>query len=101
MNLRSEVWRLALLCCALVMVGGCAPPRFASPPGAYAYREGWHDGCASGYAVAGSPLYEQALAASPQRPGVDYEAGWRGGYNDCSDSYGRIQETIHLFFAPS
>ena len=33
--------------------------------------------------------------------GGAYESGWQAGFNDCNSSYGRIQNTIHLFFAPS
>jgi len=82
-------------------LAACAPPRFASPPGTYAYRQGWHEGCADGYAVAGSPLYETQLAAAPGALGGVYESGWQAGFNDCSSSYGRIQRGVHVFFAPS
>ena len=82
-------------------LAACAPPRFASPPGTYAYRQGWHEGCADGYAVAGSPLYETKLAAAAGAIGGAYESGWQAGFNDCSSSYGRIQRGIHVFFAPS
>jgi hypothetical protein len=95
--------RLGTLCALILAaaVAGCAPPRFASPPGPYAYREGWHEGCADGYAVAGSPLYETKFTAGPNATGGAYESGWQAGFNDCNSSYGRIQNTIHLFFAPS
>lgn len=86
---------------AAATLAACAPPRFASPPGTYAYRQGWHEGCANGYAVAGSPLYETKLTAAPDVTGGAYESGWQAGFNDCSSSYGRIQRSIHLFFAPS
>jgi|SRR5262245_57253485 len=95
--------RLPMLCALILAAAasGCAPPRFASPSGPYAYRTGWHEGCADGYAVAGSPLYETKFTAAPRDTGEAYGSGWRAGFNDCSSSYGRIQDAVHSFFAPS
>ena len=84
-----------------VALAACAPPRFASPPGPQAYRTGWHEGCSEGYAVAGSPLYEQKLAAAPGAIGAAYESGWQAGFNHCYASYGRIQRGVHGLFAPT
>ena len=93
---------IATLLSLALLAGACAPPRFASPPGTYAYRQGWHDGCSNGYAVAGSPLYRSAgTDEAPAAEGKAYEAGWQDGFLDCSSSYGRIQRTIHGIFAPS
>ena len=63
----QESRRIPLLIAAVaaVALAACAPPRFASPPGPQAYRQGWHEGCADGYAVAGSPLYASKLEAAP------------------------------------
>src|SRR3979490_3211433 len=38
------------------LLSSCTLPMFAMPPGPLAYREGYHDGCDTGYAVAGSPF---------------------------------------------
>ena len=86
---------------AAVALAACAPPRFASPPGPQAYRDGWHEGCADGYAIAGSPLYASKLEAVPARPETAYESGWQAGYNHCYASFGRIQRGIHVLFAPT
>jgi hypothetical protein len=86
---------------AAAALAACAPPRFASPPGPQAYREGWHEGCADGYAIAGSPLYASKLEAAPARPETAYESGWQAGYNHCYASFGRIQRGIHVLFAPT
>ncbi|HXV22795.1 MAG TPA: hypothetical protein VED46_00910 [Alphaproteobacteria bacterium] len=90
-----------LLIVAMAALAACAPPRFASPPGQHDYRQGWHEGCADGYAVAGSPLYEQKFAAAPAAPGVAFESGWQSGYNHCFASFGRIQRTINSVLSPS
>jgi hypothetical protein len=95
-----KVPTLAALILAAALAG-CAPPRFASPAGPYAYRQGWHEGCADGYAVAGSPMYKQKFTARPNAVGGAYESGWQAGFNACYASYGRIENTINLFFAPS
>ena len=92
---------IVIVVTAAAALAACAPPRFASPPGSYAYRQGWHEGCTDGYAVAGSPLYETKLAATPGVVGGAYESGWQAGFNDCSSSYGRIQRSIHVFVAPT
>jgi hypothetical protein len=99
----QESRRIPLLIAAVaaVALAACAPPRFASPPGPQAYRQGWHEGCADGYAVAGSPLYASKLEAAPPPAEMAYESGWQAGYNHCYASYGRIQRGIHVLFAPS
>lgn len=99
LRLRNTARYLALA--AAVALAACAPPRFASPPGPQPYRQGWHEGCSEGYAVAGSPLYEQKLSAAPGAIGAAYESGWQAGFNHCYASYGRIQRGIHVLFAPS
>jgi hypothetical protein len=86
---------------AAAALAACAPPRFASPPGPQAYREGWHEGCADGYAIAGSPLYASKLEGAPARAETAYESGWQAGYNHCYASFGRIQRGIHVLFAPT
>lgn len=97
----SRRMTLLIAAAAATMLAACAPPRFASPPGPQAYRQGWHEGCADGYAVAGSPLSATKLEAVPTDPDMAYESGWRAGYNHCYASYGRIQRGIHVLFAPT
>lgn len=92
---------IILILAAATVLGACAPPRFASPPGTYAYRQGWHEGCADGYAVAGSPLYAHKGSAAPGAVGGGYEYGWQAGFNHCQASYGRIQRGIYVLLAPS
>jgi hypothetical protein len=98
---RLGIFATCLAVIAAFALAACAPPRFASPPGPQPYRQGWHEGCAEGYAVAGSPLYEQKLAAAPGAIGPAYESGWQAGFNHCYASYGRIQRGVHVLFAPS
>jgi hypothetical protein len=83
------------------LLSSCALPMFASPPGPLAYRQGYHDGCASGYAVTGSPFYEPAWEARPPRGEPDYVAGWTAGVYDCGGSFERIQRTIHEVLSPA
>jgi hypothetical protein len=74
---------------------------FAMPPGPLAYRQGYHDGCESGYAVAGSPFYEEVWEARAPRGEPDYVAGWTAGLYDCKASFERIQRTIHQVLSPA
>ena len=99
--MRSPIALLALGAAALVLLVACAPPRFASPPGSIAFRDGWHEGCAEGYAATESPLYATRTDATPSSPEPDYGIGWQEGYNDCAGSMGRIQRSIHVLFAPT
>jgi hypothetical protein len=101
MRIRPRSTRELAIVAAVVALAACAPPRFASPPGPYAYRQGWHEGCSDGYAVAGSPLYAQKISAAPGAVGAAYESGWQAGFNHCNASMGRIQRGIHVLFAPS
>jgi hypothetical protein len=101
MRTRPRSTRELAIVAAVVALAACAPPRFASPPGPYAYRQGWHEGCSDGYAVAGSPLYAQKISAAPGAVGAAYESGWQAGFNHCNASMGRIQRGIHVLFAPS
>lgn len=98
---RSHKTTKFLVMIAAATLAACAPPRFASPPGANDYRQGWHEGCADGYAVAGSPFYEQKLDAAPAAPGESFESGWQSGYNHCNASFGRIQRVINSVLSPS
>ena len=99
--MKTPIAMLALGAAALTFLTACAPPRFASPPGSLAFRDGWHEGCAEGYAVTGSPLYQTRSEASPSSPAPDYAVGWQEGYNDCAGSMARIQRSIHVLFAPT
>jgi hypothetical protein len=74
---------------------------FAMPPGPLAYRQGYHDGCENGYAVAGSPFYEQSWDAMTPRAEPDYVAGWTAGLYDCKRSFERIERTIHQVLSPA
>jgi len=87
------------------LLTSCTLPMFAMPPGPLAYRQGYHDGCDVGYAVAGSPLYEQPPyeqppAVSTPRVGQDYVSGWSEGMYDCRSSFERIQRTVNLVLSP-
>jgi hypothetical protein len=82
------------------LLASCTLPMFAMPPGPLAYRQGYHDGCDVGYAVAGSPLYEQPSEVSPPRAGLDYDSGWSAGLYDCRSSFERIQRTVNLVLSP-
>jgi hypothetical protein len=75
---RSILNQLSLLPSA-GLLSSCALPMFAMPPGPLAYREGYHDGCETGYAVAGSPFYQQVWEARTPRGEPDYVAGWTAG----------------------
>ncbi len=77
------------------LLAGCALPASLSPAGSSSYRQGYHDGCDGGYAVAGSPLYVQRDSASPSGDDPEYVNGWMEGYSRCNNSWSRVQNTIH------
>lgn len=76
------------LCCLLLPATACAPgvPRpdaagHADKPAAY--RDGYEDGCNSGYAAAGS-LRRNFRQAEPRfKTEDDYRQGWMDAYGAC------------------
>ena len=55
--------------CRTARVGlltACTTPMFTMPPGPPSYRVGFHDGCDTGYAYAGSPFYQRAFCVRPR-----------------------------------
>ena len=98
---RSNLFRQLGLLPLAGLLASCALPTFASPPGPLAYRQGYHDGCESGYAVAGSPFYVQPWEVGIPQAEPDYVAGWTAGLYDCRASFERIQRTIHQALSPA
>ncbi len=77
------------------LAAGCSTPTWTSPAGTQAYQVGYKEGCDSGFAVAGSPMYERIDEASPPFDDEQYVLGWSEGFHSCRVKYNRIQNTIH------
>ena len=93
-----SAFRIVRLSTLLVIGGlaaGCSTPSWTSPAGTETYQIGYKEGCDSGYAIAGSPMYERIDEASPPFDNAQYVQGWSEGFHSCRTRYNRIQSTIH------
>jgi hypothetical protein len=71
-------------------ISACAPMASEIPQGPQAYREGYADGCSSGYVAAGQPYMK--YKKDVYRSGSDslYREGWNDGYNTCKGKYDNV-----------
>ena len=70
-----SAFRIVRLSTLLVIGGlaaGCSTPSWTSPAGTETYQIGYKEGCDSGYAIAGSPMYERIDEASPPFDNAQY-----------------------------
>jgi len=60
-----------------------------------AYKQGYKDGCDSGYVAAGHPYYK--FAKDVTRYGKDelYKQGWDDGFRVCKGEYESIGRALH------
>ena len=74
-------------CVILFLLSGCAPRAHEIPNGPQPYREGFNDGCSSGYVAAGNPYYRYIKDVT--RGNIDslYKEGWTDGHNTCKGKY--------------
>lgn len=95
--------RLAMglfLMVALGVVNGCTTTALTTPPGPAPFREGFRDGCDSGYVAAGNPLYREREDAEKAASSEQYRAGWFTGFTECRANFQRIQRTVYLILGP-
>lgn len=76
---------------ALIYLTGCAPRAHEIPNGPQPYREGFHDGCSSGYVAAGNPYYKYIKDVSRGNSDSLYKEGWTDGYNTCQGKYNALK----------
>lgn len=60
---------------------------FSQPP---AYKQGYRDGCDSGYVAAGHPYYRFSKDVTRFRNDELYQQGWQDGFSVCKGSYDSI-----------
>jgi hypothetical protein len=97
--MKRRIGRLSLL--ALIgVLAACTTPMFTMPPGPPDYRVGFSEGCDAGYALAGSPFYQQIAVAEPPRSDEPYLSGWLAGFERCHGSYQRIQRATSVLLGP-
>lgn len=75
--------RILMLAAALAMAGGCTTRPGDTPPGSISYRLGYADGCDTGYASAGHPLYFARKDAKRFEQDPIYRQGWLDGDETC------------------
>lgn len=95
---RSHLAAIVLLVAAAT-AGGCAvtPAQVDRTVGAHqpqGYKDGWKDGCPSGYVAAGHPYYR--FAKDVQRYAADgmYKQGWDDGMTQCKGNYESIGRSM-------
>ncbi len=67
-----RVSRAAVLAGVVLLLAGCGTTMLTVPPGPGDYRDGFRDGCDSGYAASGNFLYVRAHDAEINLPGTLY-----------------------------
>lgn len=87
--------KMTLAGAALAVLAGCSTPTFTAPPGPPAFRIGYTDGCDTGYAWAGSPLYRRIERPVPPRTDEPYLTGWKDGFQRCRRHMRRVEWNLH------
>lgn len=59
-----------------------------------AYKQGYRDGCDSGYVASGHPYYRFSKDVSLYGSDNLYKQGWDDGYGVCKGSYESIQRSM-------
>lgn len=76
-----------------VLLTACAPMAHEIPQGPQAYREGFGDGCSSGYVAAGQPYMQYKKDVYRSSSDALYKEGWTDGYNTCKGKYDNVVRT--------
>jgi len=64
------------------LLASCAPG-IVVPDGPPAYRQGYDNGCSSGYFDAGNSAFRFQKDTARIIADADYAAGWKDGYENC------------------
>ncbi len=81
------MYRLAI---ALLLVG-CATNPSNIPVGPPAYKQGFAEGCDSGYVAAGHPYYQFRKDTYRFDSDKQYKQGWTDGFATCKGKYDAIR----------
>lgn len=74
-----------------IFLAGCATALSETPDGPIPYREGFQDGCDSGYQAAGHIYYHWKKSVERFEADKLYASGWQDGYDKCKTSYMAIR----------
>ncbi len=91
-----RVSRAAVLAGVVLLLAGCGTTMLTVPPGPGDYRDGFRDGCDSGYAASGNFLYVRAHDAERAEADREYDLGWQAGYGKCQARFHRIQRNVYF-----
>ena len=91
-----RVSRAAVLAGVVLLLAGCGTTMLSVPPGPGDYRDGYRDGCDSGYAASGNFLYARDYDAERAEANEQYALGWQAGYGKCQARFHRIQRSFSV-----
>lgn len=92
--------KAVILTLGVSLVAGCATSILTVPPGPHAFREGFRDGCDSGYAAAGNALYRKVEDAEKAASNEEYRLGWASGFAECQANFRRVQRAFYAILGP-
>lgn len=84
-----KIWPIIIMAC---LAAACQTTAARAPAGPPPYRQGYAQGCDSGYVASGHPYY--AFRKDPARYERDrlYRQGWNDGFQVCKGRYDSIHE---------
>lgn len=80
--------------CLLVILTGCATKASDIRIGPPAYKEGFAEGCDSGYVAAGHPYYQFRKDTIRYTRDDQYKQGWNDGFATCKGQYDAIRRSL-------
>ena len=96
----KRVVKAVILTVERSLVAGCSTSMLTVPPGPHASREGFRDGCDSGYAAAGNALYRRVEDPEKTASNDEYRLGWTSGFAECQANFRRVQRTFYAILGP-
>lgn len=77
-----------------IALAGCGTAVSEAPAGPPNWKQGYADGCNSGYVSAGHPYYRYTKDVNRALNDKEYAMGWQDGFNRCQGSYAGTQRMM-------